>query len=164
MRCEFAFVVVYAMLIAAPGVGNAAERSDRIDALRQIATGVGRVIGIASVCREISSPRMKALTDKLADLIKASVTNGEESRLIQQAYDQSTIENERTVTSKQTDCAAAIHELSDLERAVTSQPPIAAATAASPAQVRAPTVAPPPPAGATTGAVLPQGARQRRDR
>ena len=164
MRCQFAFVVVYAMLIAAPGVGNAAERSDRIDALRQIATGVGHVIGAASVCREISWPRMKALTDKLADLIRASVTNGEEFSSIQQAYDQSIIESQRTVTSKQTDCAAAVHDLSDLERAVTSRPPTAAAAGTSPAQVLAPTVAPPPPASATTGAVLPQGARQRRDR
>jgi len=66
---------------------------------------VGRVIGIASVCREISWPRMKALTDKLADVIKASVTNGGRVFLsIQQAYDQSTIESQRTVTSKQTDC------------------------------------------------------------
>ena len=107
---------------------------------------------------------MKALTDKLADLIRASVTNGEEFSSIQQAYDQSIIESQRTVTSKQTDCSAAVHDLSDLERAVTSRPPTAAAAGTSPAQVLAPTVAPPPPAGATTGAVLPQGARQRRDR
>ena len=64
MRCQFAFVVVYAMLIAAPGVGNAAERSDRIDALRQIATGVGHVIGAASVCREISWPHRMPVVSK----------------------------------------------------------------------------------------------------
>jgi len=53
-----------AMLVAAPGTGNAAQRSDKVDALRQIATGIGSLSGAASVCREISWPRVKALTDK----------------------------------------------------------------------------------------------------
>ena len=78
MRFQFTFVVG-AMLIAVSGSGNAAQRSDRIDALQQIATGIGRVIGAASVCREISWPRIKVLTDKFSDLIKTSVTNGEAS-------------------------------------------------------------------------------------
>jgi hypothetical protein len=77
MRFQSVFAVVGALLIAAPGIGNAAQRSDRIDALRQIAIDVGRVIGAASVCREITWPRVKALTDGLSDLIKASVTHGE---------------------------------------------------------------------------------------
>ena len=155
MRFQSVFVVVGAMLIAAPGIGSAARRNDRFDALRQIATDVGRVISAASVCREISWPRIKALTDGLSDLIKASVTNGEEFSSIQQAYDQSSIEGQRTVSSKRTDCAAAVRDL-DLERAVTSQPPAAVATGAS-------TVASPPPAGTTTGAGAPQ-ARQSRHR
>ena len=163
MRFQSVFVVVGAMLIAAPGIGSAARRNDRFDALRQIATDVGRVISAASVCREISWPRIKALTDGLSDLIKASVTNGEEFSSIQQAYDQSSIEGQRTVSSKRTDCAAAVRDLADLERAVTSQPPAAVATGASPAQTRAATVASPPPAGTTTGAGAPQ-ARQSRHR
>jgi branched-chain amino acid transport system substrate-binding protein len=146
MRFQSLIVVLGTMLIAAPGIGNAAQRSDRIDALRQIATDVGRVIGVASVCREISWPRIKALNDNLSDLINASA-NGEEISLIHQAYDQSAIESQLTVSSKQTDCAAAVRDLADLERAVTSQPPAAAGTA-----------------GTTTGAGVPKDARQRRDR
>ncbi len=161
-----AYVVVGAMLIAVPGIGNAGL-SDRVDALRQIATDVGRVIGAASVCREISRPRIKAMTDKLSDLIKNSVANREEFSSIQQAYDQSAAAGQRTVFSKQIDCAAADRDLADLERNVTSQPPAAAATGAAPAQTRAATAAPPPrapvaagasppPAGATTVAALAQ--------
>jgi hypothetical protein len=146
MRFQSAFVVVGAMLIAAPGTGSAAQRSHRIDALRQIATDVGRLSSAASVCREISWPRIKALTDGFSELIKASNTNGEEFCSIQQAYDQSTIEGQLAVSSKQTDCAAAVRDLADLERAVTSQPPAAVATGAAPAQMRAATVASPPPA------------------
>jgi branched-chain amino acid transport system substrate-binding protein len=160
------YVVVGAMLIAVPGIGNAGL-SDRVDALRQIATDVGRVIGAASVCREISRPRIKAMTDKLSDLIKNSVANREEFSSIQQAYDQSAAAGQRTVFSKQIDCAAADRDLADLERNVTSQPPAAAATGAAPAQTRAATAAPPPraqvaagasppPAGATTVAALAQ--------
>jgi hypothetical protein len=163
MRFQFAFVVG-AMLIAVSGIGNAAQRSDRTDALQQIATGIATVIGAASVCREISWPRIKALTDKFSDVIKTSVTNGEAFSSIQQAYDQSIVEGQRTVTSKQTDCAAALRDLADLERAVTSQPPAAVVTGATPAQTRAATVPRRPPAGATTGAAVSQGARQRRDR
>ncbi len=110
MRCQFAFVVVGTMLIAAPELANAAQRSDRIDALLQIATGVGHVIGAASVCREISWSRIKSLTDRFSDLIKVSVTQGEVFSSIQQAYDQSAIEGQRTVSSKNTDCAAAVRK------------------------------------------------------
>jgi hypothetical protein len=152
------------MLIAAPVTGSAAQRGDWIDSLRQIATDVGRLSSAASVCREISWPRVKALTDGFSDLVKASVTNGEEFSSIQQAYDQSTIEGQLTVSSKRTDCAAAVRDLADLERAVTSQPPAAAATGASPAQTQAATVASPPPARTTTGAGASQDARQKRDR
>ena len=44
MRSQSVCVVVGAMLIAAPETGSAALRSDRIDALRQIATDVGRLV------------------------------------------------------------------------------------------------------------------------
>jgi branched-chain amino acid transport system substrate-binding protein len=165
MRFQFVFVVVAAaMLIVGPGIGNAAQRSDRIDALRQIATDIGRVIGAASVCREITWPRIKALTDEFSHLIKASVTNGDEFSSLQEAYDQSAIEGQRTVSSKQTDCAAAVRDLADLERTVTSQAPAAVATGASSAQARAASVASPPPAPVTTGAARLQDGRQRRNR
>ena len=116
------------------------------------------------MCREISWPRVKALTDGLSDLIKASVTNGEEFSSIQQAYDQSTIEGQLTVSSKRTDCAAAVRDLADLERAITSQPPAAIGARASPTPAQTATAASPQSAGATTGAALPQHPRPLRNR
>jgi branched-chain amino acid transport system substrate-binding protein len=121
MRCQLAIAVVGATLIAGLGSGIAAPRSDRIEKLLQIATGVGRASCAASVCREISWPRIKVLTDNFSDLIKASVPQGKEFASIQQAYDQSTIDSQRAVTTKRTDCAAAVRDLVDLERAITSQ-------------------------------------------
>jgi hypothetical protein len=149
MRCKLAIVVAGAAVIAGPGSGIAAQRSDRIDDLVQIATGVGRVSSAASVCREISWPRIKVLTDNFSDLIKASVQQGEQFASIQQAYDQSTVDSQRTVTSKQTDGAAAVRDLVDLERAITSQ--LATAGTAAPPAARAWTVATPPKAPVTTG-------------
>jgi branched-chain amino acid transport system substrate-binding protein len=143
MRFQFVSVVVGSVLIAAPGIGNAGL-SDRTDALRQIAASVGHVIGAASVCREISQPRIQAMTEKLSDLIAASVTNDEEFSSIRQAFDQSTLEGQRTVTSKETDCAAADRDLADMEAIITSQLPAAVTTGAPPAQARAATVAPAP--------------------
>jgi ABC-type branched-subunit amino acid transport system substrate-binding protein len=147
---QFVFVVV--MLLAAPGIGNAAQRSDRIDALRQVAASVGHVIGAASACREISQPRIKAMTDKLSDLINASTANDEEFSSMRQAYDQSTVEGQRTVTSKQTDCAAADRDLADMESIVTSQPRAAATTGDAPSAA----TKTPLPRGATTVAALAQ--------
>jgi branched-chain amino acid transport system substrate-binding protein len=158
MRLQSIPVVVGTMLIAAHGGASVAQRSDRIDALRQMATDVGRAVGAASVCREISWPRIKALTDRFSDLIQASAANGEEFSSIQQSYDQSAIDSQLTVSSKGTDCAAAVRDLVDLERAVTSPPPAAADTGATAANARAATVVPPP---MTSGAAPPRDPRRR---
>jgi hypothetical protein len=143
------------MLIASPEFGNAEQRSGRIEAMLQVATGVGRVVAAASVCREISWPRVKSLTDKFSELLKISVTQREASSAIEQAYDQSAIEGQRTVSSKNTDCAAAVRDLADLERAVAS------AIEAPPAQVRTTTAVSP---GAPTTTGVAQDARQRPNR
>jgi hypothetical protein len=163
MRCRFACAVAAAVLLAMPGLGNAAPRNDRTDALLQIATGVGRVASAASVCREISWTRIKALTDKFSELIKVSVTHGEAFSSIQQALDQSAIEGQRAVSSRQTDCAAAARELSELESAVGSQTPAVAPDEATPDPTRTATFAAPP-APTTTGAALRQDPRQKRSR
>jgi hypothetical protein len=101
------------------------------------------------------------LTDNFSDLIKASVPRAEEFSSIQQAYDQSTIDSQRTVTSKQTDCAAAVRDLVDLERTVSSRLSTAG-TGAPPA--RAGTAATPPRAPMTTGTAPVPDTRSRRYR
>src|SRR5258708_1800434 len=147
---RFQFVLVGAMLIGAPWFASAAERNDRADSLREIAASIGRVHGTASACREISPPRIKAMTDKLFGLIKAYAFNDEESASIQRVYNQRYIEGQRAVTDKQTDCAAADRDLTALELTVTS-PPAAAPPGGFPTQARAATSASPPPAPAAPG-------------
>jgi len=161
---RFQFVLVGAVLIGVPWLASAAERNDRADSVRDIAASVGRALGTAAACREISPPRIKAMADKLFGLIKAYAFNGEESASIQRLYNQRYIEGQRAVTDKQTGCAAAERNLTTLELTVTSSPAAAppggvatqarAATIASPAP--AVTGASPPSARATPAAALPQ--------
>jgi ABC-type branched-subunit amino acid transport system substrate-binding protein len=142
------------MLIGAPWLASAAERNDRADSVRDIAAGVGQVLGTAAACREISPPRIKAMTDKLFGLIKAFAFNGDESASIQRVYNQRYIEGQRAVTDKQIDCAAAKRNLTALERTVTSRPAAASPSGVA-TQARAATIASPPPAPAVTGASPP---------
>jgi hypothetical protein len=160
MRCQTALFLVGAMVIAAPATGTAGQNNERVDALLQIATGVGHAMSDASVCREITWPRVKALTDKFSDLVKNSVTKSDEFSLIQQAYDQSSIDFQRAVASKQIDCAAAVRDLADLERVVASPPPAIADFSTASTHSR-PAAVPPP---ATTGAAQALYARQKGNR
>ena len=152
---RFQYLLLGAIAIAAPNIGYSAPNSERADAVRQIAAAVGRVLGAASVCREISPLRIKSMSDTLSDLITVSAINGDESSSIWQAYNQAHSEAQRTVTSKRQNCAGAERALADLEKTVT--PSQAAAPGVAPGQARSlPTVVTPAPAPAPAA---PQPAR-----
>ena len=87
--------------IAAPVIGHSAPNSERADAVRQIAASVGRVLGAASACREISPLRIKSMSDTLSDLITVSAASGDESSSIWQAYNQANAEGQRSVVNDQ---------------------------------------------------------------
>src|SRR5215470_7327519 len=107
MRRQFALltvVVTGAVLIAAPRIENAAprndaaqrndatQRNDKADVIRQLAVRVGHVLGAASGCREVSRPRIKVITDKITEVIKASTLNQNDVTSILQTFDQSVAE------------------------------------------------------------------------
>src|SRR5215470_10953505 len=131
--------------IAVPVIGHSAPNNDRIDAVRQIAAAVGRVLGAASACREISPLRIKSMSDTLSDLITVSAINPDESSSIWQAYNQANTEGQRSITSRRQNCAAADRALADLEKTVT--PSQAAVPGVAPGQAL-PTVVTPAPAPA----------------
>src|SRR5215470_16166372 len=139
--------------IAVPVIGHSAPNNERIDAVRQIAAAVGRVLGAASACREISPLRIKAMSDTLSDLITVSAINPDESSSIWQAYNQANTEGQRTITTRRQNCAAADRALADLEKTVT--PSQAAVPGVAPGQAL-PTVVTPAPA---TAPAPPQQAR-----
>src|SRR5215475_2755909 len=141
--------------IAVPVIRHSAPNSERSDAVRQIAASVGRVLGAASACREISPLRIKSMSDTLSDLITVSAINGDESSSIWQAYNQANTEGQRSITNRRQTCTAAERALADLEKTVT--PSQAAVPGVAPGQARSlPTVVTPPPAPAPTA---PQQAR-----
>jgi ABC-type branched-subunit amino acid transport system substrate-binding protein len=139
---RFHYFVLGAIAIAAPVVGYSAPSSDRVDAVRQIAAAVGRVLGSAAACREISPLRIKSMSDTLSDLITVTALTTEESSATWQAYNQSNTEGQRAIISRRLTCVAAERALADLEKTVT---PTQALT--PPGQARSlPTVATPAPA------------------
>jgi ABC-type branched-subunit amino acid transport system substrate-binding protein len=140
---RFHYFLLGAVAIAAPVVGYSAPASDRVDAVRQIAAAVGRVLGSAAACREISPLRVKSMSDTLSDLITVSAVTTEESSAIWQAYNQSNTEGQRAITSRRLTCVAAERALADLEKTVTPSQALI-----PPGQARSlPTVAAPAPAG-----------------
>ncbi len=144
---RFQYLLLGAIAVTAPVIGYTAPSSDRVDAVRQIAAAVGRVLGAASACREISPLRIKSMSDTLSDLITVSAINGDESSAIWQAYNQSNTEGQRAIGSKRMNCTAAERALADLEKTVT--PSQAAAPGAAPGQARSlPVVTPAPAPGA----------------
>ena len=157
---RFRFMLAGAVLFAVPGIASAAQSGDRIGAVRQIAADVGYVLGAASACREISQQRIKAMTDKLTELIKASAASDEEFASIRQTYSQSSLDGQRIIAAKQIGCAVADRNLANLERNISSPQPAPAATGAfsvqaQAAQAQAAPLAVPSPASAVTGASPP---------
>jgi branched-chain amino acid transport system substrate-binding protein len=139
---RFHYFLLGAIAMTAPVIGYSAPSSDRVDAVRQIAAAVGRVLGSAAACREISPLRIKSMSDTLSDLITVSAPTAEESSSIWQAYNQSNTEGQRAVANRRITCVAAERALADLEKTVT---PSQALT--PPGQARSlPTVAAPAPA------------------
>jgi branched-chain amino acid transport system substrate-binding protein len=139
---RFHYFLLGAIAITAPVVGYSAPSSDRVDAVRQIAAAVGRVLGSAAACREVSPLRIKSMSDTLSDLITVSAPTAEESSAIWLAYNQSNTEGQRAIANRRITCVAAERALADLEKTVT---PSQALT--PPGQARSlPTVAAPAPA------------------
>ena len=82
-----------------------------------LATNVGRVLGAASACPAIAHARIKGISDKITNAIKSSLASEDESRAILGVFSTSYLDGSRDVNTRQTDCATAERELTDLESA-----------------------------------------------
>src|SRR5262249_60935004 len=101
---RFHFFLLGAIAIAAPVIGYSAPANDRADAVRQIAAAVGRVLGSAAACREISPLRVKAMSDTLSDLVTVSALTADETSGIWLAYNQNNPEGQRAIPNPATTC------------------------------------------------------------
>ncbi len=133
MNVRFLGLMACAFLLAAPVSAISAPRDDKANVLRALAGRVGRVLGAASACPNVTRQRIKSLSDKITEVIKSSSPSEDESKVILDLYNGSYLEGARAINGRQTDCATADRELVDLETASTPAP-LATTMAATAAQ------------------------------
>jgi len=136
LRCVFC--VLLGLLVALPGIGTSAPNSERSNVARQLAARVGKVVGAASGCQDISRSRIKAITDKFTTVVKNLGANDEDRIATLQIFENSLTEGQKAVAEREADCASAERDLANLEHAATL--PATPQTAAP-----APAVSSPPP-------------------
>ena len=132
------------LLLAAvlSGTGTAGA-GDNTDIVRDLAVRVGPVIGSALACRDIARPRIQAVAEKFAVVIRDASSNEAERSDLTQVLDRSISDGRAAVTAGRIDCRGADRQLADLERSVAGPSlssmigPSAAAAATSIAPVAA---------------------------
>ena len=133
MHQQLVFAVVATIAMTAAGNIEAAQPGNRFDTVREIASEVGRVLGTASACTNITPARIKDMADKLSALINAYISEKAEVSSIRKVYDQNIVVGQRTVSGGLTDCAAADRRLDQLERTVTTATTSSATSSTAPA-------------------------------
>ncbi len=141
MSCRVVLVVA-GTLVAAPGIAGAGSRHDRADLMRELARRVGQVVGAASACRDIATPRIAAISDKVTGVIRHAGSDGNIAGLLE-TVEHSVADGRLAVASRQLDCATADHDFTELERSVGTSP------------ARLPVPAAPPPRNVVVAAVAP---------
>ena len=126
--------IALALCVLLAGSAGAAP-GDKLDVVRDLAGRVGPVIGAALACRDIARPRIQAIVDKLAVVVKEASPGETERADVTQLLDRAVADGRRAITTGQTDCASADRQLADLEKSIAGPiaPGTAAPTAAAPA-------------------------------
>src|SRR6202140_2405909 len=123
---------------AAPG-GNT-------DVVRDLAGRVGPIVGSALACTDIARPRIQAIVDKFAAVIKEASSNEAERDDLTQLLNRTVVDSRNAVTAGKTDCRLAERQLADLERSI-----------ARPGPALSGVLGPPSAAAATSAAPVPTG-------
>ena len=95
-----------------------AHAGDNSDIVRDLAIRVGPVIGSALACRDIARPRIQAVVEKFAVVIRDASANEAERSDLTQVFDRSVADGRATVTAGRVDCKSVDQRLADLERSV----------------------------------------------
>ncbi|MGO8951825.1 MAG: ABC transporter substrate-binding protein [Rhodomicrobium sp.] len=117
MSWRFILVVDALFLLVLPMAAGAGPDSERGNMLRGLASQAGRVLGAASACPSIAQPRVKALADKITEVIKNSAPSLDESNAVVEQLNQSIANGARSIAAKQNNCTAAGRQLAGLENA-----------------------------------------------
>jgi ABC-type branched-subunit amino acid transport system substrate-binding protein len=130
--------------------------------VRDLAGRVGPVIGSALACPEVTRPRVQAVIEKFAAVIRDAASNEAQRSDLAQQFDRSVADGRNAVSTGRMDCIQAERRLADLEQSLApSAPPAAAAVAipslAPPAFAAAPATLPVPAASLGNAATAVRG-------
>ncbi|CCD88122.1 putative ABC-type branched-chain amino acid transport system, periplasmic component [Bradyrhizobium sp. ORS 285] len=91
------------------------------DAVRDLASRVGPVVGQAATCREIAQGRVQTIIDQFSEVIRQGSSNtGERDGLIR-SFNSYIAEGRGRVASSQVNCQTAERQLAELERSLSQQ-------------------------------------------
>ena len=149
---------VFGALLA--GAAGAAQtgvaQAGNAEVVRDLAGRVGPVVGSALACTDIARPRIQAIVDKFAAVLREAASNEAERDDLTQLLNRSVADGRNAVTSGKTDCRLAERQLADLERSIATPntapitppgPPLSGVTGpASAAAAPSPAAAPSGPA------------------
>jgi branched-chain amino acid transport system substrate-binding protein len=93
------------------------------DVVRDLAARVGPIVGSALACTDIARPRVQAIVDKFAAVIKEASSNEAERDDLTQLLNRSAADGRTAVTTGRTDCKLAERQLADLERSIAGPGP-----------------------------------------
>jgi branched-chain amino acid transport system substrate-binding protein len=125
----------------------AAAPGSNTDVVRDLAGRVGPIVGSALACTDIARPRIQAIVDKFAAVIKEASSNEAERNDLTQLLNRSVADGRNAVTAGKIECRLAERQLADLERSIAGPTlsgvigpsPAAAATSVAPVAVGPPT-------------------------
>ena len=109
---------------AAPG--------DKIELVRDLAGRVGPVIGSALACPDVTRPRVQAVIEKFAAVIRDAASNEAQRSDLAQQFDRSVADGRNAVSTGRMDCIQAERRLADLEQSLVPSAPAPAAAVAIP--------------------------------
>lgn len=122
MTFRVVIALASATLIAAP-------TPERANTVRDLAGRVGQILGAASACRDISRARIKAISDKMGEVIRGAAATEDERLSMVGIFDRNVADGLKAMSTRQAECPTAERNLADLERVVVTPvpaPPVAA--------------------------------------
>ena len=135
-------VLFGALLASAAGAAPAGNAN----VVRDLAASVGPIVGSALACTDIARPRIQAIIEKFAAVIKEASSKEAERDDLTQLFNRSIAGGRNAVTAGKMDCRLTERQLADLERSI-----------AAPAPSLSGVVGPSSAAAATSTAPVPSG-------
>src|SRR6202140_924381 len=107
-----------AVLFGAVLASAASAAGNNTDVVRDLAGGIGPIVGSALACTDIARPRIQAIVDKFAGVIRETSSNEAERDDLTQQLNRSVADGRNAVTGGKIDCRLAERQLADMERSI----------------------------------------------